>query len=358
MSFFSTHSGLTLLFGLQAATFEHPASFTASTNQIESSSLKDFIKNCDIKIKKLDSEEIVFDLKGAEPPLANALRRILISEIPTMAIEKVEMWQNTSIIPDENLAHRMGLIPIAVDPRVFKMKEEGDSYDETNSLRFNLNVKCTKKVPGTPVVLNNTEDEEKFYNNPNVYSGDLKWVPIGHQKAWFTEQGLPDPKPLHHDILIAKLRPGQEIEMELVVEKGIGKTHAKWSPVCTAFYRLLPSIKFNEPIVGEDATELKKLCPMGVFDIEDIGKNKGPRAIVKDSEKCTTCRECVRHEKFASRVNLGKLKDTFEFHVESVGIYKPEELVVESLSKLKEKSVFWLDVLQSQELAANPQSQI
>jgi len=69
----------------------------------------------------MNEEEIVFDLIGAEPPLANALRRILISEIPTMAIERVNMWQNTSIIPDENLAHRVGLIPIKADPRLFEM---------------------------------------------------------------------------------------------------------------------------------------------------------------------------------------------------------------------------------------------
>jgi DNA-directed RNA polymerase I and III subunit RPAC1 len=68
----------------------------------------------------LDKDEIVFDLVGVEPPLANALRRILIAEIPTVAIEKVGMWQNTSVIPDENLAHRMGLIPIDVDPRLFE----------------------------------------------------------------------------------------------------------------------------------------------------------------------------------------------------------------------------------------------
>jgi DNA-directed RNA polymerases I and III subunit RPAC1 len=68
----------------------------------------------------MDDEEIVFDLIGAEPPLANALRRILLAEIPTMAIEKVTMWQNTSIIPDENLAHRVGLIPIKADPRLFE----------------------------------------------------------------------------------------------------------------------------------------------------------------------------------------------------------------------------------------------
>ena len=82
--------------------------------------MRNFINNCDIEVLKLDEEEIVFDLVGVEPPLANALRRILIAEIPTMAIEKVNMWQNTSIIPDENLAHRMGLIPIKADPRLFE----------------------------------------------------------------------------------------------------------------------------------------------------------------------------------------------------------------------------------------------
>jgi DNA-directed RNA polymerase I and III subunit RPAC1 len=71
-------------------------------------------------VLELNEEEIVFDLIGAEPPLANALRRILIAEIPTMAIEKVNMWQNTSVIPDENLAHRVGLIPIKADPRIFE----------------------------------------------------------------------------------------------------------------------------------------------------------------------------------------------------------------------------------------------
>lgn len=161
-----------------------------------------------------------------------------------MAIEKVEMWQNTSVIPDENLAHRMGLIPIMVDPRLFEYKVEGKQYTPENSLRFKLNVQCTKKIPGAPVVLNNTEDEEKHYNNPNVYSGDLEWVPIGDQLERFESLKLPKPKPLLDDILIAKLRPGMEIEMEVICEKGIGKTHAKWSPVCTAWYRLMPVIEF------------------------------------------------------------------------------------------------------------------
>ncbi len=63
---------------------------------------------------------IVFDLSGVDAPVANALRRILLSEIPTMAIEKVLLFQNTSVIQDEVLAHRLGLIPIKVDPRLFQ----------------------------------------------------------------------------------------------------------------------------------------------------------------------------------------------------------------------------------------------
>lgn len=54
--------------------------------------MRNFIQDCDIEVLKLDSEEIVFDLIGVEPPLANALRRIMIAEIPTMGIEKVDMW--------------------------------------------------------------------------------------------------------------------------------------------------------------------------------------------------------------------------------------------------------------------------
>ena len=127
------------------------------------------------------------------------------------------------------------------------------------------------------------------------------------------------------DILIAKLRPGQEIEMEVVCEKGIGKTHAKWSPVCSAYYRLVPQIRLKEEIRDDKAKLLKKTCPMGVFDIEDIGgKSNSVKAVVKNSLACTTCRECIRDDYFNERVELAKIKDRFEFHVESVGVYSPE----------------------------------
>jgi len=141
---------------------------------MDPSSLKHFIHNVDIQIKSSSKEELVFDLIGAEPPLANALRRIMIAEIPTIAIEKVTMWQNTSIIPDENLAHRVGLLPIKADANDFEYHEEGQEHNETDSLHFKLHKICTKKDPTAPMIINNTlHDEEKLYNNSNIYSGDL-----------------------------------------------------------------------------------------------------------------------------------------------------------------------------------------
>lgn len=108
---------------------------------------------------------------GIEAPLANAFRRILLSEVPTMAIERVVLYQNTSIIQDEVLAHRLGLIPIRANPKYFQYVRESSTQqyqrarpsnpkenddksitisqttgerNELNTLLFVLDVKCTR----------------------------------------------------------------------------------------------------------------------------------------------------------------------------------------------------------------------
>ena len=102
------------------SSFEHPATFPEDVSPL---SLKSFIENLKINIIKLTPEELVVDVIGIDAPLANSLRRIIISEVPTMAIEKVTIYQNTSIIADEVLAHRLGLIPILADPVDFVYKD-------------------------------------------------------------------------------------------------------------------------------------------------------------------------------------------------------------------------------------------
>lgn len=65
-----------------------------------------------------------------------------------------------------------------------------------------------------------------------VYSHHLEWNPQGQQ-----QQQMADVRPVFEDILIAKLRPGQTIDVVCYCQKGVGKDHAKYSPVSTAAYR-------------------------------------------------------------------------------------------------------------------------
>lgn len=70
-----------------------------------------------------------------------------------------------------------------------------------------------------------------------------------------------------------QLAPGQAIELEAHAVKGVGKDHAKFSPVCTAAYRNMPKISLSteKPFVGAEADALVAACPKNVFDIEDLG---------------------------------------------------------------------------------------
>jgi DNA-directed RNA polymerase I and III subunit RPAC1 len=85
------------------------------------------------------------ELKGIDAALANGLRRIIIAEIPTMALHKVFLYQNTSVIPDELLVHRLGLLPIQADPNDFETRKEDQDLNAENSLKFELRVACRRK---------------------------------------------------------------------------------------------------------------------------------------------------------------------------------------------------------------------
>lgn len=292
-----------------------------------------FKKNLKINIIKKTEDTIVFDVIGITPPLANALRRVMIAEVPTMAIEDVYIRNNTSILPDEMLAHRLGLIPIKADPRLFVERKEGE-YTDKDTIVFNLHVKC-EMVPGAK----EEYPEEKKYIKSRVTSGDLVWEPQGEQEDIYVDNPI---KPVYDDILIAKLRPGQEIDVVCYCEKNVGKEHAKWSPVSTATYRLMPEVKIEGDVVGEMAETLVQRCPMNVFDIEDLGKVK--RAVVSRPRDCSLCRECIRTPELAKHVKLSSIKNHFIFTVESVGILKPEEIFIESIKVLLKK----IEVLQNE----------
>jgi len=80
--------------------------------------LAKFQNNFKFNVVSRSAREVEFDMIGIDTPFANAFRRILLAEVPTMAVEEVFIYNNTSVMQDEVLAHRIGLLPINVDPRL------------------------------------------------------------------------------------------------------------------------------------------------------------------------------------------------------------------------------------------------
>eukprot|EP01041_Mallomonas_annulata_P003127 gene3127-6153_t len=183
-----------------------------------------------IKILSLTDDTAIFDLIGVDASIANALRRILLAEVPTMAIETIYIQNNTSIIQDEILSHRLGLVPIKVDPKLFDDFNPGDDPTDQNTIVFRLDVLCTQP-PGS----NDKNNEGPAYTEV-VYSKHLEYQPQGDQEERFPD-GI---APVCPDIILAKLRHGQHIQLEAHCLKGVGKDHAKFSPCATASYRLMP----------------------------------------------------------------------------------------------------------------------
>ncbi|ANZ78058.1 BA75_04482T0 [Komagataella pastoris] len=293
--------------------------------------LQKFKDTLEIKVGYRTDRTLNFDLIHIDTSIANAFRRIMISEVPSVSVEHVYINNNSSVIQDEVLASRIGLVPLQIDPDrlswVDRAVEESERFTDENTVVVSLNVACTKN----PHPAKNNNDPENLYRNSIVYSRDLKFEPQGRQVETFADSPVVAADP---DIVIAKLRPGQEISLKAHCILGLGSDHAKFSPVCTASYRLLPVINITQPITGKDAEKFQKCFPKGVIAIED------DKAVVKDARRDTVSRECLRHPEFEGKVKLARQRDHFIFNVESTGCMPPEEIFFKSVRILKNKAEY------------------
>lgn len=298
------------------------------------------MRSSNLTIRKLQDEYCEFTLSQSDVSVANVLRRVMIAWVPTISIDLVEFDTNTSVLNDEFIAHRLGLIPIRSGSILSNMKTRYEDHTDSDILEveFSLDVNCVQKENELYVTSNDLRLDHRYPSvKPTNYTSDLKTSQYS--------SNLP--------IILCKLRHGQALKLRAYGTKGIGKDHAKWSPVATAVFQYLPDIRINEVLMERLTTAQKtkfvNSCPGRSEDqwAKEGGKRKLFRlnsvtgAIeVTDPETYSYDGECLKEAEemgFSGLVALRPCQDHFLFKVEATGALTASEIVEEGLKFLLKK---------------------
>ncbi len=251
-----------------------------------------------IKILEKSNDHLIFILDNIDLYIANSIRRAIIAEIPTLAIEDVIFYENSSSIHDEFIALRLGLIPL-----IAKIDE------------FNFRDKCECNGKGCKSCTAYFKLEAE--GPKTVYSHDLKVI---------EDDRVIVPK----NIPIIKLGRKQRLVLEAEAILGRGKDHAKWQAGIAA-YKYYPEIRINY----ERCTLCKNCieeCPRKVLKLED------DKIVLKDVIRCNLCKACEEAcPEEALNLNGNEKKLIFKIEVINKS-YKPEELFIKACEILKEKA--------------------
>ncbi|MBI2630480.1 DNA-directed RNA polymerase subunit D [Candidatus Pacearchaeota archaeon] len=241
-----------------------------------------------MKIIQKTPEKIIF-VEEAKESLANAIRRSAL-EIPILAVDEVEFSKNDSVLYDEVIALRMGLLPLKT-PKDMNLREECTCKNEGCS-KCSVQLKLVAKGPGI------------------IYAKDLN----GKAEA------------VYEDMPIVSLIEEQEIELVATARLGKGIEHTKFSPGIF-FYRNVAEIEIGKGC--EKCADCAKACPQGILKLE---KNK---IEVTDKYKCDLCEACVEvcRKDGESEIKISPGKELI-FTIESFGQIKADEILARAVDVL------------------------
>ncbi|QDS73657.1 hypothetical protein FKW77_002520 [Venturia effusa] len=228
-----------------------------------------------------------------------------------MAIDLVEVEVNTSVLADEFICHRLGLVPLSahgVDSVRYSRECDCENYCDKCTVVLSLHAKCT----GTDIM--------------KVYASDL----MPHEGRADAPVGVGHPvrkDPRGEGVLIAKLRQGQELKMKCVAKKGIAKEHAKWAPTAAIAFEYDPhnNLRHLDLWYEDDKSEWPP------------GPNDSQEAVKDDSEP----------------FEFDKKPNVFYMRVETVGGMDPDKIVMEGLQGLQKKLATVIQTLEGGDANGN-----
>ena len=185
-----------------------------------------------LNIISQDEQKVSVKLKGIPLQYANALRRICLNGVPIYAIDTVDVLENSSVLADEWIAHRLGLIPLKTELSAVQQNNESDK------IMYTL-------------------DSGETTETRTILSGELK-------------SQDDNVKPISDSIPIVTLAPGQRLKIEAYARLGRGTEHAKWNSANIS--TLTESDKDDERILTVETTGSLEPQHIVVSSVEELSK--------------------------------------------------------------------------------------
>ncbi|OTB03382.1 hypothetical protein M426DRAFT_321753 [Hypoxylon sp. CI-4A] len=247
-----------------------------------------------IQVSAADPLHVDFELSNVDMSLANSLRRVMHAEVPTIAIDLVEIEINDTVLADEFISHRLGLIPLD-SSEIDQLNYSRDCDCDQNCGRCSVTLTLHAKCSSDEVMKVYARDLVPGFERPNNQIGN----PV-----------IKDPEGLGS--LICKLRRGQELKLSCVAKKGIAKEHAKWSPTSA---------------IGFEYDPHNNLHHLDMWYEEDPAK-EWPKSKYAELEEPVPSTEDFDYDAVPAR---------FYFEVEGIGNIQSDAIILEGVKELQRK---------------------